>query len=58
MNDPLHALSPLDGRYTQAAAPLAEYFSEFAFLRDRVRVELDFLTALSSTGLFRPLSGS
>ena len=58
MNDPLHALSPLDGRYAQAAAPLAEYFSEFAFLRDRVRVELDFLAALSSTGLFRPLGGS
>jgi adenylosuccinate lyase len=58
MTDSLHALSPLDGRYAQAAAPLAEYFSEFAYLRDRVRVELDFLAALSNTGLFRPLSGS
>ncbi len=58
MNDPLHALSPLDGRYADAAAPLAEYFSEFAYLRDRVRVELDVLAALSGTGLFRRLSGS
>ncbi|HEX5838358.1 MAG TPA: adenylosuccinate lyase [Anaerolineales bacterium] len=58
MNDPLHALSPLDGRYAQAAAPLTEYFSEFAYLRDRVRVELDFLAALSSSGLVRPLSDS
>ncbi|HEX2989953.1 MAG TPA: adenylosuccinate lyase [Anaerolineales bacterium] len=58
MNDPLHALSPLDGRYADAAAPLAEYFSEFAYLRDRVRVELDVLAALSGTGLVRPLSDS
>jgi adenylosuccinate lyase len=56
MNDRLHALSPLDGRYAEAAAPLKEYFSEFAFLRDRVRVEQDFLAALGRTGLIRPLS--
>jgi adenylosuccinate lyase len=58
MTDPLHALSPLDGRYADAITPLTEYFSEFAFLRDRVRVELDFLAALSKTGLTRPLSSS
>ena len=58
MTDPLHALSPLDGRYSEATAPLTEFFSEFAFLRDRVRVELDFLAALSKTGLTRPLSDS
>ena len=58
MADPLHALSPLDGRYAETVAPLAEYFSEFAFLRDRVRVELDFLSALTKTGLVRPLTAS
>src|SRR5918993_123494 len=58
MSDPLRALSPLDGRYADAGAPLAEYFSEFAFLRERVRVELDFLALLSDTGLVRPLSDS
>jgi adenylosuccinate lyase len=58
MTDALHALSPLDGRYAEATAPLTEFFSEFAFLRDRVRVELDFLAALSKTGLTRPLSDS
>ncbi|MCC7119713.1 MAG: adenylosuccinate lyase [Anaerolineales bacterium] len=52
----LHFLSPLDGRYAEIAAPLIDYFSEFAFLRDRVRVELDFLLGLSKTGLIRPLS--
>jgi adenylosuccinate lyase len=58
MTDPLHALSPLDGRYADATAPLTVFFSELAFLRDRVRVELNFLPALSKTGLVRPLSDS
>jgi len=54
----LHLLSPLDGRYAETTAPLRDYFSEFAFLRDRVRVELDYLLALSKTDLFRALSDS
>src|SRR5262245_43464523 len=58
MTDSLHALSPLDGRYTEITAPLSDFFSEFAFLRDRVRVELDFLTSLSNTGLIRTLTAS
>jgi adenylosuccinate lyase len=52
----LNLLSPLDGRYAEATAPLTDFFSEFAFLRDRVRVELNFLLALSKTDLVRPLS--
>lgn len=48
----LHALSPLDGRYKNETAPLRDFFSEFAFLRDRTQVELDFLSALSKTGIF------
>ena len=54
----LHALSPLDGRYEYETAPLREYFSEFAYLRTRARLELDFLSALSKTGLVRPLTKS
>jgi adenylosuccinate lyase len=54
----LNLLSPLDGRYAEATAPLTDFFSEFSFLRDRVRVELDFLAALSKTDLVRPLSKS
>ena len=54
----LNLLSPLDGRYADVTAPLADYFSEFAFLRDRVRVELDFLPALSKTGWIRPLTAT
>src|SRR5690349_7270569 len=52
----LNLLSPLDGRYAEITEPLTDYFSEFAFLRDRVRVELDYLIALSKTGLVRPLT--
>jgi adenylosuccinate lyase len=47
----LHALSPLDGRYENETAPLRDFFSEFAYLRSRARLELDFLTALSKTGI-------
>jgi len=54
----LHLLSPLDGRYAETTVPLTDYFSEFAFLRDRVRVELNFLLALSKTDLVRSLTSS
>ena len=50
MADPrtaLTALSPLDGRYSAKAAPLAELFSEFGLVRARVRVEVAWLLALS-----------
>jgi adenylosuccinate lyase len=47
----LHALSPLGGRYESETSPLREFFSEFAYLRTRVRLELDFLAALSKTGI-------
>src|SRR5260221_1194938 len=58
MTDSLYLLSSLDGRYADLIAPLSGYFSEFAFLRDRVRIELDFLSALSKTGLVRALTVS
>jgi adenylosuccinate lyase len=41
------ALSPLDGRYANETAPLREYFSEFAFIRQRARIEIDYVLALS-----------
>ena len=48
----LHALSPLDGRYENQTSPLRDFFSEFAYLQARASLELDFLRALSETGLF------
>lgn len=47
----LHALSPLDGRYENETFPLRNFFSDFAYVRARVRLELDFLAALSKTGI-------
>jgi adenylosuccinate lyase len=44
---PLTALSPLDGRYRSKVAALTEYFSEFGLIRERIRVELAWLEALS-----------
>ncbi len=58
MDSPLLLLSPLDGRYADTTSPLRDYFSEFAFLRDRVRIELDLLVGFSKTGLIRALSES
>jgi adenylosuccinate lyase len=44
----LKAISPLDGRYARQTAPLAEYFSEWALIRYRVRVEVEWLLALAT----------
>ena len=44
---PLTALSPLDGRYAGPAAALRPWFSEFALIRARVRVEAAWLDRLS-----------
>ncbi|MCE5180631.1 MAG: adenylosuccinate lyase [Betaproteobacteria bacterium] len=43
----LTALSPLDGRYHGKVADLRAYFSEFALIRYRVKVEIEWLKALS-----------
>ena len=43
---PLTALSPLDGRYHTKVAALSEYFSEYALIRYRVQVEVEWLKAL------------
>jgi len=44
----LSALSPLDGRYATSADPLRPFFSEYALIRYRVRVELAWLMALAA----------
>lgn len=56
-NPDLFALTSLDGRYAQDIAPLGEYFSEYAYIRERARVEVAYLIALSQqAALIRPLS--
>jgi len=42
----LTAISPIDGRYRGKTEALAEYFSEYALIRYRVRVEIEYFIAL------------
>ena len=43
----LTALSPLDGRYGAKVSALRPYFSEFALIRYRVHLEIEWFKALS-----------
>ena len=42
----LTAISPIDGRYRGKTEPLADYFSEYALIRYRLRVEIEYFIAL------------
>ena len=42
----LTAISPIDGRYRSKTEPLAAYFSEYALIRYRVRVEIEYFVTL------------
>ncbi len=44
----LNALSPLDGRYQSKLDPLRPYFSEYALIKHRAWVEVEWLKALSA----------
>lgn len=44
--DTLTAISPIDGRYRSKTEPLADYFSEYALIRYRVRVETEYFITL------------
>lgn len=43
---PLTAVSPIDGRYHSKTESLAPYFSEYALIRYRVNVEVEYFIAL------------
>ncbi len=45
--DPIDALSPVDGRYARATAALRAHLSEAALIRERVRVEAEWLLTLA-----------
>lgn len=47
----LTALSPLDGRYSASVSQLTAYFSEYALIKYRVKVEVEYLKALVSLPL-------
>ncbi|MCB0397655.1 MAG: adenylosuccinate lyase, partial [Flavobacteriales bacterium] len=43
---PLTAVSPVDGRYRRSTEALGAYFSEFALIRYRLHVEVEYFIAL------------
>ncbi|HVB03522.1 MAG TPA: adenylosuccinate lyase [Chitinophagaceae bacterium] len=48
----LTAISPVDGRYRSQTGELAAYFSEYALIRYRIRVEIEYFIFLGSAGFF------
>ena len=46
MSSFLKAISPVDGRYGNTTRQLADYFSEYALIRYRIRVEVEYFIAL------------
>lgn len=47
----LTAISPIDGRYRSKVEPLSNYFSEFALIKYRIRVEIEYFIALANAGI-------
>ena len=50
---PLTAISPVDGRYNKTTSALAGYFSEYALIRYRLKVEVEYFIALSEKKFFK-----
>lgn len=48
---PLTAVSPVDGRYHNATKELADYFSEYALIKYRVFVEVEYFIRLCNSGI-------
>src|SRR5260221_6020100 len=49
----LTAISPIDGRYRKYVQHLDEYFSEYALIRYRVLVEIEYLQMLEKKKFFK-----
>src|SRR6266478_827182 len=47
-DDALMAISPIDGRYCNRTRALADYFSEYALIRYRVRIEIEWYLSLAA----------
>jgi adenylosuccinate lyase len=54
MRSALNAISPIDGRYSDKTQELIPYFSEFALIKYRVKVELEYFVDLVNFNL-KPL---
>ena len=51
MSYQLHAISPIDGRYQRHTSTLSEYFSEYALIKYRLKVEVEYFIFLSEQDL-------
>jgi len=49
----LTAISPIDGRYRKQVAQLDEYFSEYALIKYRVLVEIEYFFLLADKKFFK-----
>src|SRR6201995_2934035 len=49
----LTAISPIDGRYRKQVAHLDEYFSEYALMKYRVKVETEYFIFLADKKFFK-----
>ena len=49
----LTAISPLDGRYNKNTLQLAQYFSEYALIKYRLKVEVEYFITLSEKKFFK-----
>lgn len=52
MSNALQAISPIDGRYQKQLSSLSDYFSEYALIRYRTYVEIEYFIALSEAKFF------
>ncbi|MFT3907937.1 MAG: adenylosuccinate lyase [Ferruginibacter sp.] len=50
---PLTAVSPIDGRYHSSTKQLSDYFSEYALIKYRLHVEIEYLILLSEKKFFK-----
>ena len=50
---PLTAVSPVDGRYHKATSQLAAYFSEYALIKYRMHVEVEYFIMLGEKKFFK-----
>ena len=50
--NPLTAVSPIDGRYNSQTRNLATYFSEYALIKYRLKVEIEYFIALGQQKIF------
>ena len=44
--EPIEAITPIDGRYREKLTHLSNYFSGYALMKERVRIEIEYLIKL------------